>query len=230
MRSGVLLIVCLVLAGETVIGAEAPGPQAVTYNYDILRTRIASGQASLAEVRNALTDQDAGGLTNTMHALYSMRWHRGVNHLLEDMWQLNTAKYPEISWDIIREPPVRIALASTISRIQVADIGKYLDYIRSFRDHEHEFIRAQVVIALGLNGYKEDVPYIKSMADGDNHYVAQSAITALALMNSNPAKDALIDLWFKHKDTPRQQLIQEVLDRAYGLVPKERPKGQAEGN
>ena len=215
---------CLTAGFQTSAETTAPpsGQSAQTDSVEL--AKIASGQASLSEVRQALTDRDAGRLTNTMHALYSLRWHRGVNHLLLDMWELNQDKYPELSWDLIRDPPVRIALASTISRIKNNDIGEYLDYMRGHQYHEHEFIRAQVVIGLGLNGYKEDVAYLKSMADGDNHYVAQSAITGLALMHSNPARDALEELWFKHRGTPRQQLIGEVLRQAYNRVPMERPK------
>jgi hypothetical protein len=195
-------------------------------DYRFLQRKIIYGRATLAEVRQALTDRDIGELTNTLHALYSMRWHRGVIHLLYDMWNKKKKKYPELSWDIIGKAPARIALASTISRIQITGTKEYLDYIRSHEHDKRKFKRAQVVIALGFNGNISDVAYIKSMAEGDDTYVAQSAITALALMGHKPASDALIDLWFKYRHTPRGKLVQEVLRQAYHLTPHERKAGE----
>lgn len=227
VRICILLFFCLTagLAGAAENANPSPPAQQDTgYNYDALTARIASGRATIGEVRRALTDRDVGRLTNTVHALYSMRWHRGVNHLIRDMWDLKTAKYPELSWDLLRKPPVRIALASTVSRIQVSHTGKYLDYMRSHAHDKQEFIRAQVVVGLGFNGYKEDVPYIKSMAESNDHYVVQTAIASLGFMQSGAAKYALEDLWFEFRGTPRQKLIEEVLKKVYRLVPEERPK------
>ncbi len=189
--------------------------------YDELREKIAYGRADIAEVRLSLTEQEVGGLSNTMHALYSMRWHRGVIHLLEALWSQNRDKYPELAWQQLGSTPVRIALASTINRIQVYDTREYLEFIRSHAHDNHEFHRAQAVIALGLNGDPQDVSYIAAMAEGENHYVAQSAITALSLMNSNRARDAMIAMQGKYRGTPRGDLLEELLLRAYQVGPAE---------
>lgn len=196
-----------------------------TPNYRLLLRNITYGRATLAQVRQAMTDTDVGELTNIVHALYSMRWHRGVTNLIYDMWEGRKQKYPELAWNLIDKAPVRIALASTICRMQITGTEKYLAYIRSHEHDENEFHRAQTAIALGFNGTENDVAYIKSMADGDNVYVAQSAITALALMGHKAASDALIALWHKYRNTKRGDLIQEVLRQAYNLVPHERKAG-----
>jgi hypothetical protein len=58
------------------------------------------------------------------------------------------------------------------------------------------------------------------MADGENVYVAQSAITALALMAHPQAEQALRDLAPKYSDDQRGILIREVLEKAYpGTLP-----------
>jgi len=189
--------------------------------YEELRQKIAYGRASIAEVRLSLTEPEIGGLTNTLHALYSMRWHRGVIHLLQALWSEDRDSYPELSWEQIGSIPARIALASTINRIQVYETREYLEFIRDHAHDSHEFHRAQAVIALGLNGDPQDVPYIASMADGENHYVAQSAITALSLMNSNRARNAMITIQRKYRGTPRGDLLAELLLRAYQVGPEE---------
>jgi len=188
-------------------------------NYPLLQQKIIYGKATLAEVRQALTEKDTASLTNTTHALYSMRWHRGVFKLLYDLWQLKRDKYPELNWASIKQAPVRIALASTLNRVQIANTGAFQDYIRSFRQHAHEFIRAQVAVALGFNGDPADIGYLRAQASSNNRYVTQSAITALALMGGDQARDALIDLWKKHQGNPREEIILELLREAYSWLP-----------
>ncbi len=187
--------------------------------YELIRKKIILGAATLAEVRQALTENDTAALTNTMHALYSMRWHRGVFKMLYDMWEMKKHKYPEIKWDAIEEPPVRVALASTLNRIQISNTKVFQNYIRSFQEHSHEFVRAQVVISLGFNGDPVDIPYMLSMAEGENYYVAQSTIAGFGLMGNNEARDALLSIRDKFVGKPRGQVIDSILLQGYDWRP-----------
>jgi len=192
-------------------------------NYELSQKNINYGRATLSDVYNVLTQRDVGALTNTVHSLYNMRWHRGVYHVLYDLWNNEKDKHSEFSWDLIQKVPVRIALASTINRIQIINTDEYVEYIRLHKEDEHEFHRAQVVIALGFNGELKDIEYIKSMADGNNHYVAQSAITALALMENNKARDAMAELWKKYRETEKGAMIKELMKAAYKVEPSLTP-------
>lgn len=192
-----------------------PSRPAPTYDYNLLRKKISYGKATLADVRKALTDPDTAGLTNTVHALYGMRWHRGVVNLLHDMWKLDREKYPELAWDKLAVAPARLALASTINRIQIVHTDEYLDYIRAHRKDEHEFHVAQVAVALGFNGDPMDIPYLQALGESDNSYIAQSAITGLALMGGDQARDALVALNDEFRDDARSKLISELLKKAY---------------
>lgn len=188
-------------------------------NYENLQKLISYGQANLHEVRQALTQPEAASLSNSINATFAMRWHRGVIHLLNGAWQLDQKKYPELAWEQLSKAPARIALASTINRIRITGTDEYLAYIRSYKYDEHEFNRAQVSIALGFNGAVQDIDYLKEMANGDNHYVIQSAITALGLMGGKQARNALVDLWKEHRGTNKGELVEELLLRAYNVIP-----------
>ena len=183
--------------------------------YQELFKKIVYGTAQLADVRQALTDQDTGSLTNTVHALYSMRWHRGAMNIMQDMWKLDKSRYPEFSWDLISKPPVRLALASTMNRIQTSGTREYIDYLRQHKNETHEFNIAQVAIGLGFQGDPADVDYLKSLASGDNHYVIQTSLTALSLMNNPAAQKALEEITVEFRDDPRSQLAIELLEQAY---------------
>jgi HEAT repeat protein len=189
-----------------------------------LRQKITYGQATLADARRAMTDPDPVSLSNTIHAFYAMRMHRGVIHLLNGMWQIDELKYPELSWPLIAEPPARIALASTINRIRIVNTEAYQSYIRAHKNDDHEFNRAQVAVALGFNGDPDDLPYLRAMSDGDNHSVAQSAITGLSVFGGKRARNVLIELAEKHRGSARGDLMTEMLRRAYRWPPKPRPE------
>lgn len=184
---------------------------------------IVYGQANFNQVYAALKTDDVGELVNIIHALYSMRWLRGVNNILKAMWEMDQKAYPELNWDKIKLTPVRIAIASTINRIKILDTREYKDFIRQHKYDDHEFHRAQVVVALGLNQDPVDIAYLHEMAEGDNIYVSQSAITSLALMNNEQAKESLIKLANKYKDSPRGRLVMDVLKNAYDMVPTQKP-------
>jgi HEAT repeat protein len=221
---------------ESVVNKSASPSQQTEneeFDYQALRYKITYKKANFSEIRKSLTEKNAGGLSNTMHALYSMRWNRRGRTLLYDLWNMKTDLYPELTWKEISKPPVRIALASTIHRMQSEkfldhpDTYIYKKYIRTYKYDDHEFIRAQVVIALGLAGDPADVPYLKEMAEGDNKYVRQSSITALGLMNNKQASDALVELFKKNENNPIGKLILGVLKEAYDLHPRYRVSDEA---
>ncbi len=217
--------------GAESVAAVAPAPvtPAAQYDYNRLRQKITYGRATLADARRALTDPDPVSLANTIHALYTMRQHRGVIHLLDGMWAIDEAKFPELAWESIAQPPARIALASTLNRIRIVRTEIYIDYVRAHKDDAHEFNRAQVAVALGFNGHLDDLSYLEAMSDGDNHYVAQSAITGLSLFGGKQARNILIKLAEKYRGTSRGDLMAEMLRQAYRWPPPKRVPAAEEG-
>ena len=188
-------------------------------NYNKLREKITLGKATFVEVREALTEPNVVNLTNTLHALYSMRWHRAVLHLYQNIWDRKRARYPELAWELLEKIPPRIALASTINRVRIFNTEEYKAFIRSHRYADHEFIRAQVVVSLGLNGDPDDIEYLVKMVHSTNHYVVQTAMTSLALLGHVRAKEAMIILEKTYRDESRGELLRELLKQAYRWEP-----------
>ena len=187
----------------------------VTSKYSHLREKITFGKATFSDVREALTERNVVNLTNTIHALYSMRWHRAVLHLYQDIWDRKREKYPELAWDLLEKIPPRIALASTINRVRIFNTEEYKAFIRLHRYSDHEFIRAQVAVSLGLNGDPDDIEYLVKMIHSNNDYVIQTAITSLAFLGHQRAKEAMIKLEEEYRDGPRGKLLRELLKFAY---------------
>jgi len=207
------------ISDKEIITNKPDTEHSTAINYELLQKKIIYGSAQLFDVKQALTQEDVGALTNTMHGLYSMRWHRGVYNLLEDIWALKTESHPDLAWESLKKIPVRIALASTLNRIKIINTDEQLEYIRAHKDDDHEFHRAQVVVALGMNGKEDDIEYIKSMAMADNPYVAQSALSGLALMGGDKAKYALAEVWKEFKGTKRGDLAEQLIQKIYKESP-----------
>ena len=193
----------------------------VAPNFEILRRKITYGNATLYEVHQALTEKHKQGLANTVHALFGMRIHRGVSHALDALWLLDKEKYPDFSWPLIETNTLRIAIASTLNRINIVDTDEYLDFIRSQKTTTDSFDLAQVCVALGFNGSPTDLSFLKTQAAGDDHYVAQSAITALSVFGGNKARDTLIELAQVFADSARGNLITDMLKTVYDWPPPE---------
>jgi hypothetical protein len=224
------LLTALLVVQVDLMGAEPPSVKLDAVNQrteakkpsanvtsQLMQRRILSGRARLEEVRKALSIPQVGELVNSLHMLYAMGWHRGVHQLLKAIWR-NSAKdhqdYADLAWKQLSAVPSRIALASTLNRLYPA-VPEYRAYIRSRAKDEHEYHQAQVAISLGLNHDPADVPYLAKLASGDNVYVVQTAITALALMDEEKARLALLDLKKRFAQDPRARLISEVIQRAY---------------
>jgi hypothetical protein len=217
-----LLFVLLVLMACHTQAAPTTSGQPEQSSVDVpLQKRLLSGKATLADIRQAMSNPNIGELANAIHALYSMSWHRGAHSVLLAMWRNSPAdqqEFPELAWEPIAKPAVRIALASTLNRYYPAD-PQYRTYLRAHINDTHEFHRAQAAVGLGLNHDPADVETIVKLAQEDNVMVAQSAITALALMDEEKARQALVELQKQYADHPKGRLIREVLQRAYRKVP-----------
>ncbi len=187
-------------------------------SYQDIYQLIYTGRARLSQVQWALGSGNTTQLINVMHALYAMRGHSGVYRMLYRMWRLAMDDDPDINWTLIKQAPVRIALASTINRIDILESRDLRDYIRSFKYDDLDVNRGQTLAALGLNGDPVDIPYLQETADSDNVYLTQIAVAALGFMSNSGARDALTTLARKHYKTPRGDLILGVLERVYNVV------------
>lgn len=186
----------------------------------ILRDRIVAGQASIADIKQAIKIGKPGDVANVMSALYSMRANPHVRSLMFDMWRDVRTTHTDLPWGKLQHPVVRTALAAVMNRIAAGTIPEFMDYLRSQADSEIELVRAQVALALGMTGYLEDLPVLKKLATEENEYVARSAIVGLGYVYQNEAKQLLIDLHKQYKDSDRGAYIAGMLQEAYLWKPQ----------
>lgn len=185
----------------------------------ILQQRIREGRASIKDIKQALGVGEVGDVANALTALYSMRRNAEVRELLYALWRDERQQYADLPWERLQHPVVRTAIAAVMNRIAAGTVDELLTYLRGQAEHEDKLVRAQVALALGMTGDLQDLPLLQRYADGDNEYVAQSAILGLGYVYHKQAKEALISLHNTHQDNARGHYIAGILRDVYQWRP-----------
>lgn len=186
--------------------------------FDSLYKKIVSGRATLREIEYSLSVGTLGDTANIVHALYTISTSIIVRKLLHDLWYEETARRPHIPWQRLKNPIVRVALASTIERMLPGASKEFLTYIRQQKDHEAYFVRAQVAVSLGLIGEQNDLPLLIDYLSDSSDYVFQSTVVGLAYMYNSGAKSALIRSLTEIASEHRRKLVREALLYTYDWV------------
>jgi hypothetical protein len=185
----------------------------------VLRDRVASGTASIADIKRAIEIGKPGDIANVLAATYNMRANAQVRSLLFDMWREVKSTHADLPWQKLQHPVIRTALAAVMNRIAAGTIPEFMDYLRSQADSDIDLVRAQVAVALGMTGYAEDIPLLKKYAGDESYYVAKSAILGLGYVYNDEARQTLIELRDEYSGTARGVYITGMLREAYHWQP-----------
>jgi len=156
-----------------------------------------------------------------------MRSNPRVRGILYDLWRDERQNHADLPWDKLQHPVTCTVLAGVMNRIASGTIPEFMDYLRAQADSDIELVRAQVVLALSMGGYLQDVPLHKRYAEGESEYVARSAIVGLAYVYQDEAKQVLLDLHEKYKGNERGAYVDYV---ARGLSVEALVQGLIEAN
>ncbi|MCC7412514.1 MAG: hypothetical protein IT495_12915 [Gammaproteobacteria bacterium] len=192
--------------------------------YEALRASIRAGAATGAEVREALTERDALGLSNTVLQLYYLREDAGVRALLEALWSGQRDQARAAAWDTLATAPVRVALAHTLARIDPGRRPQLLAFIRASLASRDEFAQAQAALALAFVGDHEDLPALEALARSGGDYAAEAALKALAIRGGDTAHQAMLRLQRHYRaDAQRSAVIRQLLAERWPPVPGQPP-------
>lgn len=162
------------------------------YSYDALQNRIIRGQAKFEEILYALTDDQPSRLSNVFHSLSLYRDDNRIFVLLTDIWKDNRTDHPELSWAAMSDPHARVALATTLARIDKDNYSGYYSYVMLNVQNDDSEVRANSAIGLGFIGGDQDIGTLREMIISDPITgVAANAATALILIGTKAAEDAL---------------------------------------
>lgn len=161
------------------------------YTIEELDEELIQGKATLDDILAILRGDDIDSIQLHVSALEGY-WDRPeFMALLRDLWLDRSESYPELSWDLIRQPSTRAMLARVLAIGDPGHFSEYYEYLlRNYR-HEDKRVRSAVAGALGSLGGNDVVPLLEEMARVDDFFVARNAMGSLRRIGTVEARAAL---------------------------------------
>jgi HEAT repeat protein len=205
---GILIAIVLVLAWQLILDkmlilAQHEQIQQLTLSLadkpkhgDI--TSEKSSASSVTAARKLLSVDDVFRLRNdSIPKLYDLSGDDELAAFLKVVWTLDRSKYPDLSWDLLDDPRVRIAFATfwgqylrdTTNDLQ--DIAATRRYAERYLHDPNYSVRADAIGYLGALGNDNDVPTLVEACSKDVLEVALNAAMGLTILMRNKAAPAL---------------------------------------
>ncbi|WP_232831458.1 hypothetical protein [Peristeroidobacter agariperforans] len=151
---------------------------------------------SAEELQKILQQRNASTLSESLNKVKKLGATRDGLQLLEQVWTGNQSQYPELSWEAISDPGVRLDLADIL--LQAAKNGDITqepvdvhDFVRNILDTGSPKMVSQAAITLSTFDEDADVPALERIALQRDSRTFRSIIIALSRMCASAADEAL---------------------------------------
>ena len=151
---------------------------------------------SAQELRQILQQREASSLSKSLNKAKKLGIFRDGAQLLEQVWSGDQSLYPELAWQAIADPQVRLDLvdllvqASKNGEIEHEPAGMH-DFVQSVLSTGSPKLVGQAAITLSLFDRDDDVPTLEQIALQRNSGTFRSIVIALSRMCA-PAADAAL--------------------------------------
>jgi hypothetical protein len=169
------------------------------------------------ELQRILQERDASTLSQSLNKVKKLAATRDGVQLLEQVWAGNQSQYPELAWQTIADPQVRLDLVDLL--VQASNNGE----IEREPSDMHEFARnvlstgspklvGQAAITLSLFERDDDVSALEQVALKRDSRTFRSIVIALARMCA-PAADAALTRIERGASSSDQEFIKDTRAR-----------------
>lgn len=181
---------------------------------------ILEKRATFEEIREVFKGDDRLALSNNINALKRYRSDAQVLELLKAVWNQDTARFPDLSWPLLRQPSVRVSIAFALHDLDGANASTYLEFIRRHLWEGDSETRSNAAANLGIIGSNADIPALeKLIVDGDV-VVAVGAASALGMLRTPESRSSLEKLNKSKKlNDQKKKIIQQVLNSSVWTSP-----------
>lgn len=161
-------------------GDGTPGREVATFGSDL----------SFEDVKAKLQLSDSQQMAEGVVQMVTME-HRGeVARLLQDVWAGARDVHPELNWQVIETPQVRVALAQVLGQWHPDD-PQYRDYILTALQRAQGLDKVDALIALGAVATESDIEFLERTAREADETTAAGALSALQVSGGRSAVEAL---------------------------------------
>jgi hypothetical protein len=144
----------------------------------------------IQDVEKKLQGDDVEQMAEAIVQMVTMQDRPDVAGLLESAWQGTSDRHPQLNWQLLRSPIVRVALAQVLGQWHRED-PQYRAFILDELPKNEGVDKRDVLIALGAVATEADIPYLERTGREEDEVVGSAAIAALQVAGGESARQAL---------------------------------------
>lgn len=160
----------------------------------------ADGFITVARFKEDLRSKNYDVIIESFNTIKRMRYKGEILPFIRDLWDFREDRYPELPWDVIRLPVMRVEVADVLlqarrNRLIEIDDAEVRSFVKEMLKSDDVQVKSHAIRVLGITDDPEDVPLIfKLGAETENPTVFRSVVVTLVGMCSEEAKDAFDEL------------------------------------
>lgn len=177
------------LAGALLLIAMiwAPGPAA------------AEGFVTQESLTQTLQSRNIDAIVTAMNQIKRQHYKGEILPFIADLWSIDRAAYPDLPWDLIKEPPVRLEVAGILVQAKRngyidMDISPMLSLARDqVRDSKTPQDVVSAMIVLSYIQDPDDIPLLTEIAKQENKITFRMSVIAITEMCEDEPREAALD-------------------------------------
>ena len=187
-------------------------------NADI-RQAILSGSVTRDDIYEALKNKKVDYVFTVISFSIRTRDNQEIVTLLKGVWNLRKNQYPDLAWDVLSDPYIKVALAQTLGQIEKGN-DEYGALLREYLSNDDAKTRGAASVALGIIGNDDDINALVKVVRRGPDYASLHAIYGLTSLGTDKAYMTLEELKKQYKS---DDVILSAIKK--GLMKMERYKG-----
>lgn len=200
-------------------GAVTIAPVATEENTALYQA-ILDKKATFEEILKVFRGRDRLALSNNINALRRYQSDPKVLELLKAVWNQDTARYPDFSWPLLRQPSTRVAVAFALYDLDSTNSATYLDFTRRHLWEGDSETRSNAAANLGIIGSNADIQALEKLFVEGDALVAVGAASGLGMLRTPESRSALEKLGeSKALGAQKKEIIHQVLSSSVWSSP-----------
>lgn len=142
------------------------------------------------EIKEKLRGNDAKQMADAIVQMVTMQQRGEVVELLQAAWNDARDRHPDLNWQVMQDPRVRVALAQVLGQ-WYPDDPQYRDHILAAVEKAKGMEKTDALIALGAVATESDIEYLERTGKDADEATAAGALAALQIAGGESATQAL---------------------------------------
>lgn len=152
--------------------------------------KVFGADLKFEEIKEKLRGDDAKQVADAIVQMATMQQRAEVADLLQAAWKNTRDKHPDLNWQVMQDPRVRVALVQVLGQ-WYPDDPQYRDYILAAVEKAQGMEKTDALIALGSVATESDIEYLERTGKEADEATAAGALAALQIAGGESATQAL---------------------------------------